>query len=375
MTATALVTAAALAWMRRSHWIAATACCTAAGSILFGAWLLPATASAASRSTGTISLQDLSCPTWNDCTAVGVDADHAAVIYGTNDGGAKWTSEKVSAGTPFPQWVSCSSDADCLAEGTGIKVLQHGTREFPVFVHTSNGGRDWTTSAPDLGNPVSAPICTSPTNCVAVEQSNFVARSVDRGASWTVVPGSGLPYIDSLACVRRSTRCFVVGSTPKSLLFDASTDGTKGFSRVARLSEAPGKGGVLLACGSAQDCMLVSRNFGRMLLTTSDAGHHWSVGELPRAFRGVHALTCPTVNHCVLLGTAASHPGFLLAATTGDDGESWRLSTVARDPNPDYVASINCPSVARCFVAGPATPNGSVEIRTSSGRWMLTRVP
>ena len=337
-------------------------------------YLAPASA-ATTRPTLGISLEDVSCPARDTCTAVGLGADDAAAVYATVDGGARWSRETIATGTPFPSSVTCSSSEDCLAQGTGVAAGPDHTVEWSVFLGTTDHGSSWNTNPVKYDPSIDQLTCSRPTACDAVEDFTMVIRSVDGGTSWTRDPGSGLPYIDDLACVRGTTSCFTIGNSGTAVLIDASGDGGTTFYRVARLSDVrPGRGGLDLACGSTQSCMLVSRNVGRTLMTTSDAGRHWVDRALPRAVASVLAATCPSAKVCTLLVSAKTHPDVLLAATTRDGGISWALSTVARDRDVQAVASISCPSTSQCFVVGPATPAGSVEVRTGSGGWVRTSV-
>lgn len=334
-----------------------------------------------------IRLAGLSCPARNTCVVFGTDGDGFPALFRTSDTAAHWTEESVPADTPsgFPkEAVTCASTAQCLAYSTG-QLNGIASVLYTAFLGTTDGGTTWTTRPVDNfgGSNVTDPTCVAPRSCYAIRDLSSIIRSTNDGASWKTVPGSGWPprtcggcasaELDDLSC---PSACFVVGqSASNAFEFGRSSEGGTRIDRVALLPGVRGRGGYLVSCATAQTCM-VANLFGTMVLTTTDAGAKWVTRSLPTAVDTVHAMSCPSTNVCVALVHERTHDGILLAATTRNDGLSWSVEAISPDPDPLWAASLSCPTTTVCFVDGPATPNGSVYVRSgpAGSRWVRTAV-
>lgn len=349
-----------------------------------------AAASSATRPRASaIRLADLSCPTPKVCVAFGTDANGAPVLFRTSDRAATWTPESVAASTPSDdprEGLSCASASQCLAFVTG-ELNGIASVLYTAFISTTDGGTKWTTRPVDNfgGSNVTDPTCSAPLSCYAIRDLSSVIRSTDGGVTWKKVPGSGwsppscggctLAGIDDVSCVHASTVCFIVGQSGSSAFeFGLTSDGGTRIDRTTLLANVRGRGGYLVSCASVHSCMVVNL-FSARVLTTSDAGARWALRSLPTTVDTVHALSCPSTNVCVALVNERTHKGLLLAATTRNDGVSWTVAAVSPVADPLWAASISCPSTSSCYVDGPATPDGSVYVRSGVGaRWVRTAV-
>lgn len=88
---------------------------------------------------GVANINDVSCSSVMNCTAVGVTDNSTGVILATSDGGANWELETLPAGTQQVFGVSCIGSSTCEAVGldaNGIGVILGPTAE-PLYVATS----------------------------------------------------------------------------------------------------------------------------------------------------------------------------------------------------------------------------------------------
>jgi hypothetical protein len=90
------------------------------------------------------SIDDVSCPSVDDCWAVGwaggaKQPDGAVVV--TTDGGATWSEQSLPSAVSTLSDVSCGSTSSCVAVGRTHSTKSKGST--PVLVATSNGGVTW----------------------------------------------------------------------------------------------------------------------------------------------------------------------------------------------------------------------------------------
>lgn len=330
-----------------------------------------------------VLLEGLSCPSVSHCVTVGVDATGASVIYVTSNGATSWTPETVPVNTPYLRQVSCATSSECIARGTGGES-EPSSEPFPVFTETSDGGSAWTTQPVDqtlLDSTGGEVACASPPNCYMMS-SPGVLRSTNQGVSWSAVPGgqwqpsapNWYAGPDDMTCVRATSFCAIVGTDASGAFEFRATRGDAHVVELAVLKHVGGDpGDFSVSCASPRSCMVVSDLRAKALLT-SDGGVRWAIRSLPKEVTEVDSISCPTASECIALVIGSRHPGFLLAATTRDGGIGWSLSAISPDPK-SYIASIICPSSSRCYVAGPATPHGSVYMRVAiDGQWRRTNV-
>jgi photosystem II stability/assembly factor-like uncharacterized protein len=322
-----------------------------------------------------VSLVGLSCPSQNACVTVGVDASGASVIYVTTVGGASWTSETVPVNTPDLRQVTCATSSECIAGGE-----VGDSQTYPVFTGTTDGGALWTTQPVDLSllDSFGTVACGAPPNCYLLTNQG-VARSTNQGINWSLMPGGRWQSTltaspNDVTCVRGTTFCAIVGTNSSGAFeFRETRDGGSRIVQVAELKHVADNGAFLASCGSPRSCVVVSR-LGARVLSTTNSGAKWAIRSLPKEVTEVESISCPTPSECVALVLGRRHLGTLLAATTRDGGASWSLSGISPDPKRS-IADINCPSASRCYVAGPATPHGSVFVRYAiNGSWHRTNV-
>lgn len=262
-------------------------------------------------SLASVALVSVSCPDESHCWAVGTTAPGSdqPVVITTADGGATWTAQTIPPPTAggLLTGVSCAGDQHCVAVGRGGAS---GGPSGPYSLTTSDGGQTWTqgVSVPPGQAGFSAVSCPSASICYSTvlqgSSQPGIDYSSDGGATWSVSltePQLDLP-LGSLSCPA-VTQCMVVNPTQNSsalYIGGVSTSGQSGW----RLVQAPG-GASAVACPDTQSCRLVGYDAA---WGTHDFGQSWSRDQITYTVQQLSApnptaMSCPTVFHCVALGT------------------------------------------------------------------------
>jgi photosystem II stability/assembly factor-like uncharacterized protein len=112
-----------------------------------------------------------------------------------------------------------------------------------------------------------------------------------------------------------------------------------------------------VTCASDRFCLVIDR-YG--YATSTDRGVTWrhaNFAPTPLAFMGA-AISCPTVNRCVAVGTTGRWPAPGVALTT-DGAATWQIQTL--DGTGSALNTVACPTESLCLSAG------SVHDESSNG--------
>lgn len=171
-------------------------------------------------------LNDVACPTTNECVAVG-DA-----ILTSNDGGQTWSRQTVPNGMDGVKSIACPSSNVCIAIGpnaSGVSNPSSGADE----VISTDGGSTWTNEAMPAGTwNLEQVVCAGTTTCYSggVPTTGAGAGvflvSGNQSSSWSSLPPPGdLTAVAAMAC-GGSTNCVAVGQSTSGPAIAATSDGT-----------------------------------------------------------------------------------------------------------------------------------------------------
>ena len=258
----------------------------------------------------------LSCATASVCTgAVG-----GLKLARTSDGGAHWSIESV----PAPPGISGASIGQLSCPTAAKCVLSVAGHQGGTFLSTSNGGTTWQVAS---RVPQAAQVtdlwtlrCDAGGSCIGLtltgptDQRLTALRSADGGRTWAAEPSTGYPTGPIL----------------------------------------------LMTCGDALHCMMVTFSRQINMTTTSDCGATWRVTTAPRAWPTIATdLSCPTGQDCFIAaadplppvhGVSNGYDNPVIEATH-DGGETWTplsLPTVKGSPLA-LVYPLSCPSGDGCI--------------------------
>jgi hypothetical protein len=311
---------------------------------------------------GVGTLNDVDCPSANQCDAVGGAAygSGPAFIIASSDGGGTWQlRDKVARG--WFSAITCSTVTNCISAG-GVASAQGNSPTTPLVRVTTDAGRHWSpaTLPAEVGS-VSDVACASLSDCVAV--GSAVARTSDGGASWTEEASpAGLASLLSVTCPTTSF-CIIGGAGPGP---GASSPSMSSTSHSGGLSWSPatvagGPAGLgTISCVSSQMCVgLVgsdaTNTYGSAVpFITSDGGASWTEGSSQVGA----SVTCIRT-FCLSVGTA-SQPGSSTtpgdAFVSNDGGLDWTTTPIT---TPYSLTSVGCFSSTDCVAVGGSYAGGT----------------
>ena len=281
---------------------------------------------------GTPVLTGVSCPSPEDCVAVGPGESLTST-----DGGSSWITHELADPSDLLLAVVCPTLSNCVAVGTRTDTVG-GIAS--VALSSADGGVTWSEEAvpaPDEGG-LGGVACATPTFCVAV--GSAVAVSDNGGETWSprAVNGGIEGALRAVTCPTPTT-CVAVGPNPAGMSDPSAsvtgvitTDTGQTFSDVAL---PPGSSSVAaVSCVGATSCTAVGSPLpgetSAPSFVSSDLGHTWSSGPGVAAMGGVAALACPGETSCVAVG----HTSSSMAAASTSNRSSWQVSTPAASPGP-----------------------------------------
>jgi photosystem II stability/assembly factor-like uncharacterized protein len=251
----------------------------------------PATLSAGEPAPRTVlapgAMTTLSCPSAGSCIAVtsASSPDAPAHSFVTGDAGMTWSTTTLETGF-VPDALSCPTTSNCTTTGF-LRVPPDGvTSPAGAVLYTGDGGTTWSKS--DLPVPVgtrSTLSCTSGATCFATffsgaSSDSSVLRSVDGGASWTVIAQLSGQLATGLSCPSQQLCTeggdVLVQDALKSGTISASTDA--GASFLAAVVPSNTLAILSVSCPDTAECFALAIDWDRVpdspgtfVLLTSDA--------------------------------------------------------------------------------------------------------
>ena len=305
--------------------------------------------------------------------------------------------------------VSCPSNDECLAVGYSAADSIMAPKRL---LAERWDGRTWSilpVVAPGRhGSFFTGVDCPAVDACIAVGNSPDVNGPVPfaarwDGNGWTATPipipaGAGSALLNDVACGTRSD-CVGVGASFQrpganhGLPLVERWDGTQWTSTAVAVPPNARGGGALASvdCPASGDCHAV----GRAYLSADDQNNSagmlaehlmdgaWRLERLadPHAsnmggYPALFGVSCASEQSCVAVGQTAQDPGNDLVVSESWDGTAWKLVPVPV-PSPDtYYSSatgIDCASSLDCVLVGNSTSDKSgqqsIVARYSRGVW------
>jgi hypothetical protein len=339
---------------------------------------------------GPAELNGVSCPSANDCVAVGQYALKTGVSQTLIESwnGTAWSAvPHPGASSSVLYGVSCASQADCTAVGN------HGLK---TFIESWNGST-WSV-VPSLSNKgrnvLFGVSCASAASCMAVGYSGekILAESWN-GTSWSIVrtpnpaPTGYNDRLSSVSCVSASS-CTAVGFSdnagPVQTLVESWDGSTWSVVPTPGLGSSTVNGLAGVSCVSASSCMAVGTqevpDFGIQTLADSWNGTSWSAVPTPDPSLNydnfLNGVSCLTASDCTAVGWYDNSNG--VGGATSTLIESWDGTTWSTVPSPNKASDVLsnqlygvwCASGSSCIAGGfydnsHGQPRTLVELGTS----------
>ena len=342
-------------------------------------------------------LTSVSCPTLNECEAVG----YSLASSGTEPVVEQWNGTTWTMDTPAVppgsadnelSGVACPQRGNCIAVG---RTYATGSSPAAALAEQWNGSTWSVVPTPNpsgvLGDFLVSVSCYSAAGCVAAGESYLdnsgdsqtLVERLSKG-TWVVEPSPNAPgtttsLLSGVGCPVGSTSCVAVGQsyTPDedSLLALAHQAGPWKLTPVTGPS-TPARSSLQSVGCSTTTCAAVgsafpTNSFDRNGFIEQWNGTDWTLGTSAEPAGAVvtdlNGAACPTSTACTAVGDVG-------IGTTGQDGqvsayaESWNGATwsVMATPDPPgatYVSltSVSCSSPTNCTAGGysEATPGGA----------------
>lgn len=228
-------------------------------------------------------------------------------IVGTTDGGSTWQIEDTIRVTNSDKLIyldglACMSTSSCVASGT-VRFfdccISQGQRQSsepqlpfqppptytPILYETSDGGTTWTkvSHVPPTANGADEVACASKKACFATTTSTQIIASLNGGVTWTLdtlPPASG--DVVAISCPSNEV-CFAAGTEV------AKTVNKGGSWTIETVPKKPTADGQLssIACASTEVCFATRSYFPNgangKLVGTTDGGSTWTTETVPLA--------------------------------------------------------------------------------------------
>ena len=333
-------------------------------------------------------LNGVSCPTTDDCEAVGGYEDSSGVIatFAEVWDGTSWSIQ--STGAPEVDGnlygVSCIGPETCEAVGTD-------PASYAAIAEQWNG-TGWTLQ--DTGNPnatLYAVSCAGPDACEAVgTASNQGLAESWTGTSWSAQTIDTNAAFYGVSCTGPDA-CEAVGSDiGDDTAVAAAWDGTSwNMQDVQSTSGSPITGSLTaVACITANSCEAfggLQNSPGGDVIAVVWNGTSWllqSAAQAPNATTNTGGISCTAIEDCEAVGDYSSGEGFIyLPFAEGWDGTGWSL-----EPSQDAVgvsnsdlAAISCFDAANCEAVGNSVDEAGNIVTLAEGwngtNWSIQTMP
>jgi hypothetical protein len=369
-------------------------------------------------------LRAVSCTSASACMAVGSCPYCTGTGFSERWNGTSWTAETVpdpgpgGASTPAQALtsVSCTSGGACSALGTYLAkgVEQTLTAEWNGRGWSAQGGQAagktypalgsvWCAAANDCeavgagaegwngttwskqnlpGAGLKGVSCPSTASCIGV--GDATADTYD-GTAWTAdeitaTPGGGsAPRLAAVSC-GSSAVCEAVGSyttaggivVPLVLGYDGTTWSAQQTPTMTDTTSSL----AAVSCSRPGACTAVGSDAGGVLVMREGAGG-WAIQNAPNpdgaiapsiTALGLTAVSCPTANECVAVGSYTTPGGSTAAFAELWNGKSWSLQPTPKTDSDTStsLSVITCPSRANCVAAGTQTVGLSAPMSSTT---------
>jgi hypothetical protein len=108
-------------------------------------------------------------------------------VYRSDDQGTTWAA--MNGGYPFADTIGIDvapDNSDDVVTSANLLTAQGGWSANGVVMRTTDGGQTWTTVLQNNGDLYGVKRCTANPTVLYAATGNGIAKSVDRGATWTV---------------------------------------------------------------------------------------------------------------------------------------------------------------------------------------------
>jgi photosystem II stability/assembly factor-like uncharacterized protein len=350
--------------------------------------LLPASAVSAQTTSGYTDnfVNDVSCPTQTECFAVGgsnalTGTPVLSYIASTNNGGNGWWRQGAPSTAGSLESVTCPTAEDCYAVGQGLT-----DQPTQTIIATTDAGLVWTQQTVPAGagsaDGFSVVRCPTAIHCYAIgndQQTDAVevVTTTDGGSTWTSEPGpTGLSEATGLSCPGPNT-CFVAGSVEETdpygdfpygaaavaATFDGGQTWVTQFVYGAQPDSAESNSSIWsISCPTATDCLAG----GSGIWGTTDAGHSWSIRTktgITDEPIGQTPTDCPRPTDCYY----ASGQDIQVSTNGG-----WTYTDETDYGVAGDLIALYCPTYFRCY----GTDGSQVAATTDSGQtWVHQALP
>jgi hypothetical protein len=264
------------------------------------------------------SLEDVSCVSADDCTAVGYYVDGAGVVKPLAMGwdGEDWTLQSpqtpTGAGDTSLEGVSCPSSEACVAVGSYV----NGSGTKVTLVERREGG-EWTVqSSPNPGGAKAASLYD--VSCATASDCRAVGESEDSGGSPSSLAIHGSESEWTLDSMSQPTDRLTSVSCPSTSWCAAVGDGLyvetwNGSAWSRQQAPAPGGSAALngVSCASSTDCAAVGEysNEGTAPFAEHWDGEEWSTNSVEDPLEGpseevgsLKGVSCAPSPRCAAVG-------------------------------------------------------------------------
>ena len=345
-------------------------------------------------------LNDVACPSANNCLAVGHSSASEGKSITEHWNGEAWTLINGGADR-FPGSVSCGSATVCWAlgtQGTGSEFL------LERFEYEAEA-EEWWSYAYTKYKPVlpagatalhlKAIACTAASECTAVgyyvkegKKSPLAERLTSTGWAIQSTPATPGGDLTAVSCTAASA-CMAVGSQvissqrkPLALRWDGTVWSTVAVKAPEVEGEYEERWLRAVSCASASICTATGHFWseepdaeGAIALRYSGAS--FELSTLPKLNGGstLEDVSCPSTSSCLATGYNGEGSKTLAVAW---DGAEW-----ATQPSPTpsgkaaYLSGVACPKALSCVAVGRATGSGetaTLAVRLG-GSWTLESPP